>query len=219
MDTKRLILIIGAILILASGIFFFTNYLKKGDSIENKLKVAKIYIENEDYESAKKIIEQILFNNPENTEAIELLKKVTQLEKSKPDNKTETKKDVEIVETKKPEKKQEKSKTLEKKEVVVEKPSVDEKTQKYEQLIAEGIKEYENKNFLKAVEYFKEATKYKEDYYKAYKLIAKSYYELSDQSDEYLNDTIEYGEKTIKYKKDDIESYILIANSYYKKKI
>lgn len=228
-NNKTLITLVIAFTIFSLlGIGGFLVVKSLSPSIEKQIKVANLYIEAGDLKSAKKIIEKILLKDPDNKEAFKLLKKITELEKNpellnkvnendkkKGSNETivkpETKKDK--TNTKNQNEVKEEVKKEEKKEEV----KIDKNQQTYDKLVKEGELEYKKQNFYKAIEYFKEALKYKNNHYKAYQMLSKSYLKISDDDPSNLDKAIDNGEKAIKYKKDDIESYLAIADSFFKK--
>lgn len=232
------------ILLISGG---YSIYKLTVPNINKQLKVVNLYIEAGDINSAKKLIEKILLKNPDNKEAFKILKKITELEKKKKlieitqkgkntslnkksnnininnnknssdSNQSEKNKKAKEVKTIKLENIDKNKIKTKKEDIKKQEIKIDKNQQTYEKLLSEGIKEFENQNYYKAIEYFKEALKYKNNHYKAYQMLSKSFFKISDNDISSLEKAIEFGQKALKYKNDDIESCITIGDSFFKK--
>jgi tetratricopeptide (TPR) repeat protein len=217
---------IGLAVIIALSIFFILRNVNNKD--ENRLKLAQIYLSKQDYESAQRILEGILLKNPENKEAQNLLdlvikEKLQNENKSNSDNidnnKAESKQIIEkqivIVQKENPKPKELPNKEEQNKE----NSNTDSKTQNYNELLKKGENEYKNGNYLKAIEYFNEEMKIKNDDYKVYQDLAYSYFAIDDGSSEIYSKIQKNAEKATELNKDAIDSYILLGQIYYKSKL
>ncbi|MCX8059236.1 MAG: tetratricopeptide repeat protein [Spirochaetes bacterium] len=95
-------------------------------------------------------------------------------------------------------------------------PKIDPNKQKYDELIKKGKEELNKGNIGKAIEYFEDAKKYKNDDYEAYEQLALSYYKLNPNSSENQKKIIENANKATDIKKDSVLSYVLLGKIYYK---
>lgn len=92
---------------------------------------------------------------------------------------------------------------------------IDPAKQKYDELIKKGKEELNKGNIGKAIEYFEDAKKIKNDDYEAYEQLAYSFYKLNPNSQENQKKIIENASKAIDLKKDSVISYILLGQIYY----
>lgn len=228
MKRKQTIFISAGIIALIIISLFIFNKLKLNNSDEKRFKLAQYYLEKQDYDSAQRVIENILLKNPDNQKAKELLDLIikeklqkvtknssTELDQSKP----VVEKQIVIVQ-KEIEKPKELPKTQQDKQNETTKDNkIDEKLKSYNDLIKKGENEYKNGNYLKAIEYFNEAIKIKNDDYLAYQYLAFSYFSIDDGSTESYSKIQKNAEKSIELNKDAIDSYILLGQLYYKSKL
>lgn len=227
MDKKKIFTFIGlslAAIIIIIAIVLLAGKNSKSD--ENRLKLAQYYLSKQDYEAAQRVLEGILLKNPENLKAKELLD-LTIKEKLEKENSNNTKNSNNID-----------SKPVVEKQIVivqkeVEKPkelpkiesdtkqnnTADEKSKNYYDLIKKGETEYKNGNYLKALEYFNEALKQKNDDYLVYQNLAYTYYALDDGSSENYSKIQKNAEKALELNKEALDSYILLGQLYYKAKL
>ncbi|MFN3412071.1 MAG: tetratricopeptide repeat protein [Exilispira sp.] len=228
MKKKQTIFISAVIISLIIVSLFIFNKLKLNNSDEKRLKLAQYYLEKQDYDSAQRVIENILFKNPDNQKAKELLDLVIKekLQKATKNSNTELDQSKPVVEKqivivqKEIEKPKELPEVQQVKQNETTKDNkIDEKLKSYNDLIKKGENEYKNGNYLKAIEYFNEAIKIKNDDYLAYQYIAFSYFSIDDGSTESYSKIQKNAEKSIELNKDAIDSYILLGQLYYKSKL
>lgn len=228
MNRKILFLYVSiGVFILAITLFLVFKF-KNTNSDANRLKLAQYYISKQDYESAQRVLEGILLKNPEDINAKQLLDLVIQEKVKSSMNKDSENTNLKDSLSKAPTEKQiiiiqkevEKPKELPVKEEKNEvKENVDSKIQTYKDLIKKGENEYKNGNYLKAIEYFNEALKIKNDDYQAYQNLAFSYFAIDDGSTENYSKIQKNAEKSIELNKYAIDSYILLGQLYYKTKL
>ncbi len=227
MDKKKILIIsIGAFAIIVIAAILLTKGIFTNTD-ENRLKLAQFYFAKQDYQSAQRVLEGILLKNPDNQEAKKMLdiviKEKLNKESSlgsgdidtKPDTKPTSTKNIIVIQ-----KEVGKPKELPSSEDKNNEISKDDSKKKaYLELLRKGEDEYKNGNYLKAIEYFNEALKIKDDDYLVYQNLAYTYYALDDGSTENYSKIQKNAEKAIDLNGDAIDSYILLGQLYYKSKL
>lgn len=223
MDKKKSLILIIASLVIIAVIAFLLVKPNFSKSEQNKLKLAQYYLSRQDYEAAQRVLEGILLKNPENKDAQNMLDLVIKekLQNQTKDNLNSSNESKPIVEKQIVivQKEIEKPKELPVKNDNNQNSNLDAKTQSYKELLKKGETEYKNGNYLKAIEYFNEALKIKNDDFQVYQDLAYTYYAIDDGSTEIYTKIQKNSEKAIELNKDAIESYILLGQLYYKSKL
>jgi len=267
------------ILLTITSIFIISNNVRKNNFINSRLKLTKTLLENNEYDEAKNLLEEILlkypdhlygnliyknlikgnyelslklideylnnkekFNKNDNFENKELVEKKdqntnqTSSENSKKTNQNtnynqktnvgssntgisskNSKSSQNVTAIKSTSSNNSETKETNTDNVISStKDKVDPLKQKYDELIAKGKEELKKGNTSKAIEYFEEAKKIKNDDYEVYEQEALAYYMMDPNSFENQKKIIENSNKALEFKKDSVISYILLGKIYYK---
>ena len=234
-DNKKIVIIIGSIVVVILLVIFLFLFLNRKDNSslsenkkrENIIKLIKRYYEQDEYERAMKLIEDLLIENADDEEALNLQEKVLQAKKEKEEREKEellkresdTKKILESM-TNIIEEKDEKPFIIRKKESEDNLNSISEvekeKRKKINTLINEGIDEYNKQNYANAKDKFLKALELDDNNAEANAYLGATYFEEDPNNEKNVEEAVKKSKKALKIDNNIETAHYTLAQIYDK---